>query len=110
MPKYSTDNKNWAKIRENEAAKFDSSYGSGLKGIHVSANIKFLQPYLSHKFKLKLYDVPHIGRITITDNYLFYSGYTSDKHGKENRVYKYRRGGEMYQSMKRYFNLIWQNC
>ena len=99
----------WITQRESELKVFDKSHGNGLLKSQISSNIEFLKCYTKSKeIELRLYDYPHIGRILITDKYLFYTPYSSETHGRNNSVYKFKRGGEMYKNMKRYFFQIWE--
>ncbi|MCK5051939.1 MAG: hypothetical protein KAS53_09470 [Candidatus Cloacimonetes bacterium] len=103
------DSNDWISQRENELKKFDKSHGNGLFRSQITSNIEFLKCYVeSNELELRLYDYPHTGRILITDKFLYFTPYSKETHGRNNSVYKFKRGGEMYSNMKRYFFQIWE--
>jgi len=99
----------WVASREDELAVIDRSFGRGTLGRQIDGNVEFLRPYIKRDyFELQRYHAPHIGRIIITERYCFLTPYSSKKHGRDSKVYQYRRG-DMYDMFDRFFDLIWSD-
>ena len=100
---------NWVEIRQTENDSFDSAYNAPnrLKG-EFESNFEYLKTYKKSGVSVKRYSYPHIGRIIITDNFVFYSPYSKTSHRSLNPVFKYRKGA-MYDNYCRMFNLLWEN-
>jgi len=99
----------WVASREAELAIIDRSFGRGTLGRQIDANVDFLRPYIKlGRFELRRYHAPHIGRIIITERYCFLTPYESKRHGRDSKVYQYRRG-DMYDMFVRFFDLIWND-
>lgn len=100
----------WTRQRENELAAVDPAFGSGVLRDQIDTTVKFLSSYVSSgDVELKLYNYPHIGRILITDRVVYFTPYRKEAHGRDSRIIKYRRGGEMYDFFLRFFNQLWEN-
>ena len=103
----------WAMQREKELASIDFAYGQRLNGkrlLHqlIEANVQFLVQHAeAGNIELRRFNMPHIGRVVVTENYVYYTPYRSDAHGRESKVYKFRRGGEMYDNLRRLFYQLW---
>lgn len=98
----------WLMQREDELSKFDSAFGN--KHLHgqVKMNIEFIQGYMkNNKIELRKYNYPNIGRIIITDKCVFFTPYKKDVHGRHSKVYKFRKNGEMYYNLLRFFDQLW---
>ncbi len=99
----------WIAQREQEAATFDPAYGNGLLRQLVNANVQFLQPHTqTGRIDLRRFNSPHTGRLVLTERYAYYTPYRADAHGRESQVYKFRRGGEMYDNLYRWFEQLWR--
>jgi hypothetical protein len=99
----------WLAQREQEAATFDPAYGNGLLKQLVNANVQFIQPHTqTDSMELRRFNSPLIGRLVVTERYAYYTPYRADAHGRESRVYKFRRGGEMYDNLRRWFEQLWR--
>jgi hypothetical protein len=98
----------WTAQREAELAIFDKAYGNGVLPNQIETTAKFLEAHIATgKVELKYFNYPHIGRILITDRVSYFTPYRSEAHGRDSRVIKYRRGGEMYDFFLRLFNQLW---
>ncbi|MDM8550999.1 hypothetical protein QUF72_13010 [Desulfobacterales bacterium HSG2] len=98
----------WTMQRDEEVAKFDQAFGKGVLGKQININVEFLQKYLeSGEVELRRFNYPHIGRIIITEKYAYFSPYLAHAHGRDAKIYKYRRGGEMYENYQRLFEQLW---
>lgn len=98
----------WTAQRERELTEFDPSFGAGLLHTQVETNVNFLAPYVtSNTVELRRFNSPHIGRVILTDRCVYYTPYRSDSHGRDSRVYKYRRGGDTYANFMRLFEQLW---
>jgi len=101
----------WIKQREKEVAEFDPAFGKGLLLEQIEVNARFLEKHLpSGNVELRRFNYPHIGRIIITEKFAYFTPYHPYEHGRESRVYKFRRGGEMYENYKRLFEQLWTAC
>jgi hypothetical protein len=104
-----TNQYDWTAQREHELAQFDSSFVDNLLRKQIETNIAFLMPNVrTGLLELRRYNFPHIGRIVMTDRYVYFTPYRHDSHGRDSRVYKFRRGGEMYDNYKRLFEQLWE--
>jgi hypothetical protein len=98
----------WTQQRENELAKFDPAFGNGLLREQIQVIVRFFQQHLSAKtVEVRQYNYPHIGRIVITERFAYYTPYRKDAHGSNSPIYKFRRGGEMYDNFLRLFEQLW---
>jgi hypothetical protein len=99
---------NWTNQRERELAAFDHAYGNGLLVQLIEANAQFLANHAARGLlTLRRYNSPHIGRLVITERFAYYTPYRNDCHGRDSCVYKFRRGGEMYDNLGRLFDQLW---
>jgi len=99
----------WIALRENELSKVDRSFGQGILREQIRVSIQFLLSHVhADNFQLRLYSMPHIGRIIVTDQSVFFSPYSSTKHGRDCRVFEYGRG-DIYDNFVRFFDMVWQN-
>ena len=98
----------WTAQRDLELAEFDKSFGNNLLHTQVETNVNFLAPYVANdSVELRRFNAPHIGRIILTDRCVYYTPYRFNSHGRESRVYKYRRGGDTYDNFMRLFQQLW---
>jgi hypothetical protein len=98
----------WTMQRERELAVFDPAYGSGLLRQLVEVNVRFLAQHISTgSCELRRFNIPHIGRIVATERYIYYTPYRTDVPGRDSKVYKFIRGGEMYDNLHRLFEQLW---
>lgn len=99
----------WTAQRDRELGVFDASYGNGLLRSQIQTNVDFLNVYIqSNDAQLRRYNSPHVGRLIITERFVYFTPYLADLHGSESRVYKYRCGGDTYQNFVRLFNQLWE--
>lgn len=100
----------WVKQRDKEISAFDAIYGKGYLKKEVKENIDFLAMTLAHSGgELRLFSHPHLAKITITDNNLYFRPYTSVTHGSHNFIYRFKRG-EMYSTYERLFTMFWDEA
>jgi hypothetical protein len=109
-PIESTSSDDWIKQRENELAAFDPPFcGPGVLRHQIKTTIQYLQNFINkEEIELKLYNYPHIGRIVITDRFVYFTPYSARKHGRDSPIIKYRRGGEFYEFFWRLFFQLWE--
>jgi len=109
-PQRTADVHDWIAQRERELESFDPAFGTGILRSQIKANVQFLQQYVNHSLvDLRLFDCPHIGRILITDRFVYFTPYRKDSHGRDTPVIKYRSGGDMYNSLARLFEQLWDS-
>jgi len=98
----------WVEQRERELAAHDKSFGNGLLRQQIAAVAAGLAKFVeAGRFEVRKFDLPHIGRILLTDEYLFLTPY-SEAHGRHSRVYQYGRG-DTYEMFSRFFNMAWKD-
>jgi len=96
----------WVEHRERELAAHDKSFGNGLLRKQIEAVTAGLSKYVENgRFEVRKFDLPHIGRIVLTDECLFLTPY-SEAHGRHSRVYQYGRG-DSYEMFSRLFDMVW---
>jgi len=99
----------WITHRDKELSSIDRPFGQEMLRKQISTSIQFLLSYLHDDyFQIRLYNVPHIGRIIATDQSVFFTPYSSTKHGRDCRVFQYGRG-DIYDNFVRFFDMVWQN-
>ena len=97
----------WTAEREQEMARIDPAFGTGILPKQIETNAEFLKGYVnSGTVQLKRFNYPHIGRILITDRAAYFTPYRQGSHGRDSDIIKYRRG-EMYDCLMRLFNQLW---
>lgn len=99
----------WINDREAELAPIDKAFGAGQLRNQIKTSIEHLQRYLKpNEIQLRLFDLPHLGRVIITDRSVFFTPYAVDKHGRDSRLIQFGEG-EMYDSFSRFFELTWKD-
>ncbi|MFE0130583.1 hypothetical protein ACFWY6_03140 [Streptomyces sp. NPDC059037] len=105
-----TQQPDWIADREEEISAFDHAYGNGLLREQVRQNVTFLEGYMNPaSLELRLYHLPHVGRIILTDRAAYLTRYQSNRHGHSTPVKKYRRG-DMYDYLSREVELVWKHA
>lgn len=100
----------WIDYREREIAIFDKAFGKGTLRRQVENNLVFLQSYVDlGRFEVRKYNLPHIGRIILTDEQLFLQPYQENSHGRYSSVTQYGRGST-YDMYSRFFDMVWEDC
>lgn len=102
----------WTAVNEKELAQLDPVYWQGgLLKTQIKSTEKVLSAYQNDGFlEVRHFNCPHIGRVLITNRVAYFTAYNSLSHSRYNPVIKFRRGGKMYDSYARLFNLLWQNA
>lgn len=99
----------WTWQREEEIAKIDPGFGKGILRDQIETTARFLETYKGiGNVELRRFNYPHIGRILVTDSAAYFTPYRHDIHGRDSRIIKYRRGGEMFDFYLRLFNQLWE--
>ena len=93
----------WTEDRAREMELFDP--GHSLR-VQIESNAKYIT---EHGVQLRRYNFPHFGRIIMTERVVYFTPYRADAHGRECKIYKYRRG-TMYDSYARLFEKIWTHA
>ena len=107
-PDLSSNGPDWIVHRENELSRVDKSFGNEMLRKQIRTSIEFdLTHQHDEHFKLRLYDTPHIGRIIITDQSVFFTPYSAIKHGRDCRVFHYGTG-DIYENYARFFDMLWE--
>ena len=101
---------NWLEQREKEVMAFDKTFTVGTLIDQVRMNIKYVLNFQQdlQNFDLKLYNIPHLGLITITDDSVFFYFLKINGHGRDSKMYQCKLGSEYYNCLNRYFEEIWK--
>lgn len=106
-PKQDDVRHNWLERREAELSSIDDGFHKDMLTTEIYASIKYLKEYEEKAFlNLKLFSFPHIGRIILTDESLYFTPYSGDEYARDNPIYKFRKG-DVYKSYERLFNCVW---
>ncbi len=111
QPKTKTNEIDWLEARENEIIKFDTAFDKGILKEHVTTTINYIRKTAkTHtNFIVKLFNSPDLGKIIITDNYLYYYMLNRNTHGRQNKMYRCKVGTETYNSYLRLFEFMFEN-
>lgn len=102
---------NWVADREAELAAFDPAFGDGVLTAQIRTTAGFLKPLAKvGRVSVRRYDLPHFGRILLTDRCVYLTLYRADAHSRDCKVVKYGRAGEMYDSLARFFEKAWMDA
>lgn len=100
----------WMRVRESEMGRFDPSFRPGMLATQVDVNVRFLMPYVEiGTVDLRRFNVPHLGRLLLTESVCYLTMYRSDAHGRDSRVVKFRRGAT-YDWLSRLFEMVWESA
>lgn len=101
----------WTSVNELSLRAVDAAYGEGTlsKQIEAAAGV-----FRAYKARGKLEDIrhaniPHFARIIITDSGVYLTPYNEERLSLQNKVLKFRRGGELAKLWERLFGLLWAN-
>lgn len=97
----------WVSHREQELQQFDSAYGPNVLKSQIEVNITSLLCIKGKKLEIRLHQYPIIGRIIITDRYLFFTPMLNSSLIRESKIYKFSSSGSMYNNYARLFEQLW---
>jgi len=100
----------WFNQRELELKSFDKSFGKGVLKEQAKVNIQYLMDQFKKNIKLKLHQYPLIGRLIITDRYIFFTPMHRALYIRRSKTYKYAAGGDMYRYYLRLFDQLWSSA
>lgn len=102
------DTPDWLSIRERELIGFDRAYGDELLRNQVRATLRYLEsPVRERRAEVRVFNFPHVGRIMGTDSVVYLNRYGATAHGRDCEIVKFRRGGPMYEYLRRIFDVLW---
>lgn len=97
----------WIAYREQELEKVDRAFGRDTLRKQIANNLDFLSAYVEPgKFRVRRFDLPHFGRLILTDDDLFLTPYSETRHGRHCKVLRFGRG-EIYNMFSRMFEMLW---
>lgn len=101
----------WTSINEKELAKLDRAYEAhGTLRNQIEQSRRLLETYERQGLVSVGYaDLPHVGRIVITDHAAYFNPYSDSRHSRHSPVVKYRSGGVHHAALRRLFDLLWQH-
>lgn len=99
----------WIVERDAELARVDVSYGRGQLRRQIETTIEHVEHHVDgDHFQVRLFELPHVGRIILTDRFAFFTPYSDAKHGRDCRVFQYGRG-DIYDNLARFFEMAWKD-
>jgi hypothetical protein len=98
--------------RETEILNYDSGYEPGLLAQQVKANVEYISAVASKRanVELRLYNLPNVCRIILTDQVAYLTTYTASEHGRNAPCTVYRHPGTMYEFVARMFSVAWAHA
>ena len=98
--------------REAEIRRYDSGYQPGLLGQQVNSNIEYISTIASKRpnVELRLYNLPNICRIIVTDQVAYLTTYSANDHGRNAPCAVYRHPGSMYEFASHMFSIAWRQA
>jgi hypothetical protein len=98
--------------RESEIRKYDSGYEPGLLAGQVRSNIEYVSTIADKRanVELRLYNLPNICRIIVTDQVAYLTTYSASDHGRNAPCIVYRHPGSMYEFATRMFSIAWSQA
>lgn len=98
--------------REAEIRKYDSGYETGLLAQQVKSNIRYVSTIASRwpNVELRLYNLPNVCRIVLTDQVAYLTTYRASDHGRNAPCTVYRHPGSMYEFASRMFSIAWRQA
>ncbi|MET8040915.1 hypothetical protein ABZU25_08620 [Micromonospora sp. NPDC005215] len=106
------DADSWLARRDLEVGEHDPGFGGGLLARQVRANIDYLRVRTAGRteIQIRLYNLPHFGRIIATDNVVYLTVYQDTEHGRNSPCLVFRRSSPMYDLCLRLFALAWSDA
>jgi hypothetical protein len=98
--------------RESEIQKYDAGYRPGLLAEQVRSNIEYISTIFRKRahVALRLYNLPNICRLIITDQVAYVTTYPASDHGRNAPCVVYRHPGPMHEFASRMFSVAWSRA
>jgi hypothetical protein len=102
----------WLSDREAETRRFDPGIRAGLLAEQVRANIRYITSIATANdhVLLRLYDLPSLGRIIVTDRVAYLTTYTAREHGRNSPCMVFASPSPMYDFALRMFTTAWDRA
>ncbi|MGD9693618.1 MAG: hypothetical protein AB7G17_07335 [Phycisphaerales bacterium] len=101
----------WTGINEKELGKLQPEFGSGIFRKQIEHAYDLLAHYRDKpKLQVRPYNLPHLGKVIITDRVAYVTFYTSDTRASQSCVYKFAADGVLFRWAERVFDLAWENA
>ncbi|MFG2007182.1 hypothetical protein ACGFNU_49335 [Spirillospora sp. NPDC048911] len=109
-PESGTDS--WLGDREAEMRRLDPGMENGLLAEQIQANVRYLAARVgdNEAVQLRLYDLPHVCRVILTDKLAYLTLYGPDEHGRNSPCVVCRSPGLMYDFVSRIFTTAWSRA
>jgi hypothetical protein len=98
--------------REAEILRQDTGYSPGLLAGQISSNIEYVSTIAAKRshVSLRLYDLPNIYRIILTDRVAYFTTYAASGHGRNAPCVVFSNPGTMYDFALRTFSIWWDHA
>jgi hypothetical protein len=98
--------------REAEIRRYDSGYQPGLLAQQIESNIQYISTIAQSRpnVELRLYNLPNICRLIVTDQVAYLTTYSASDHGRNAPCAVYRHPGSMYEFASHMFSVAWRQA
>lgn len=98
--------------RESEIRRYDSGYQPGLLAQQIRSNIQYISTIAQTRpdVELRLYNLPNICRLIVTDQVAYLTTYSASDHGRNAPCAVYRHPGSMYEFASHMFSVAWRQA
>ncbi len=102
----------WLAERAAEIRRLDPGFSAELLADQVRSNIQYVEAVAEQRgeVSLRLYDLPNLGRIVITDQVAYVTLYASDQHGRNSTCLVFKRPSPAYDFAARIFATAWNRA
>jgi hypothetical protein len=99
----------WLAEREKEVVRHDLGFRPGLLAEQIRANIGYLRAIAGQResVEIRLYDLPIVYRVIVTDRLAYITLYEAAKHGRNSPCLVFRNPSPMYDFALRLFSTAW---
>jgi hypothetical protein len=105
---YIFDSTDWIEQREQELRKIDSTYGDEILKDQIKTRIKGLLSMNKEGLKIRLHQSPIVGRLLITNQFVFFTPMLPSGYIRNSPIYKYDANSTMGLFYKRFFEQLWE--
>jgi len=102
----------WLTERALEIRRHDPGFSADLLADQVQSNIQYLDAVANQRkeVSLRLYDLPHLGRIVITDRVAYVTLYSAGGHGRNSMCLVFTCPSPTYDFAVRIFTTAWNRA
>ncbi|GAA1376635.1 hypothetical protein [Catellatospora chokoriensis] len=100
----------WLDQREREVCRIDPAFRGGVLRDQVCNNIRYVRQIAQRhdRIRLKLYDLPQVARVIVTDRVAYLTPYAAHLHGRRSPCLVFRNPSPLYDHALRLFSTAWE--